>query len=132
VNPIDAVHRLSPEYTATGDNISLSCERDFGNGVVEFRISEPVSTYPFAFSVVYQARAPKFINGQSVFQWPDDLSYVIFELCLAMGMRFAYGMSAGETQQQIQMAQAAIMNALQSEDREANSESITPQWSLMR
>src|SRR5690348_3427818 len=48
INPVDAVHRIVPEYTSTGDQISLSCEVDYGNGVLRFRISEPVSTYPFA------------------------------------------------------------------------------------
>ncbi len=131
VNPIDAVHRIAPEYTSTGDTLSLSAEIDYGNGVVKFRLSEPVSTYPFAFNVVYQAKAPKFINGQSIFQWPDDLSYVLFELLLWQGMRFAYGMTAQETQAQMQVAMLAVQNALASEDREANDQAITPFRSLM-
>ena len=81
VNPIDAVHRIAPEYTSTGDTFNLSCEIDYGNGVVKFRLSQPISTYPFAFNVVYQAKAPKFINGQSVFQWPDDLKCVCGKEC---------------------------------------------------
>jgi hypothetical protein len=129
--PIDAVHRLAPEYTSTGDNLSLSAEVDYGNGVIKFRISEPVSTYPYAFSVVYQAKAPNFNSPQSIFQWPDDLSWVIFEMCLWQGMRFAYGFTAAETQAQMQVAAAAVQAALESEDREANDQAITPQWSLM-
>src|SRR5208282_385889 len=132
VTPIDAVHRVMPEYTSTGDNLSVSCEKDFGNGVVKFRLSQPVSTYPFAFSIVYQARAPKMINGQSVFQWPDDLSWVIFEMCLWQGMRFAYGFTSTEAQAQMQVAMGALQSALESEDREANDQAITPSWSLMR
>ena len=132
VTPIDAVHRIAPEYTTTGDNLSLSCEIDYGNGVLSFRLSEPVSTYPFAFNMGYQARAPKFTSGQSIFQWPDDLSYVIFETCLWQGMRFAYGITAAETQAQMQVAMLAIQNALSSEDREANDQAITPNWSIMR
>ena len=132
VNPIDAVHRIAPEYTSTGDTLSLSCEIDYGNGVVKFRLSEPVSTYPFAFNVVYQAKAPKFTSGQSVFQWPDDLSYVLFEMLLWQGMRVAYGITAQETEAQMQVAQLALQSALASEDREANNQAITPQWSLMR
>jgi hypothetical protein len=132
VTPIDAVHRIAPEYTSTGDTLALSCEIDYGNGVVKFRTSEPVSTYPFAFNVVYQAKAPKFTSGQSVFQWPDDLSYVLFELLLWQGMRFAYGITSAETQAQAQAAQMALQSALASEDREDNIQSLTPQWSIMR
>ena len=132
VTPVNAVHRIAPEYTSTGDNTSVSCEVDYGNGVLKFRTSEPVSTYPFAFSVVYQAKAPLFNSPQSIFQWPDDLSYVIFELCLWQGMRFAYGITSAETTAQQQVAILALQAALESEDREANEMSITPQWSLMR
>ena len=131
VTPIDAVHRIAPEYTSTGDSINLSCEVDYGNGVVKFRLSQPVSTYPFAFNVVYQAKSPKFTSPQSVFQWPDDLSYVLFELLLWQGMRFAYGITASETQAQAQAAQMALMSALQSEDREDNIMAMTPLRSLM-
>lgn len=130
--PIDAVHRISPEYTTTGDNISLSAEVDYGNGVIGFRLSEPVSTYPFAYSIVYQARAPRFINGQSIFQWPDYLKFVLFELCLWQGMRFAYGITAQETQVQMGVALQALEAALQSEDREDNFQAITPEWNIMR
>ena len=131
VNPIDAVHRIAPEYTSTGDTVNLSCEIDFGNGVVKFRLSEPVSTYPFAFNVVYQAKAPKFTSGSSIFQWPDDYSYAIFELCLWQGMRFAYGITAAETQAQMQVAQLALANILAAEDREDNIQGLTPSRSLM-
>lgn len=131
VTPIDAVHRIAPEYTTSGDNISLSCEIDYGNGVVKFRISQPVSTYPFAFNVVYQAKAPKFTTGQSVFQWPDDLSWVLFEMLLWQGMRFAYGFTSAETVAQAQAAQMALAAALASEDREDNIQAITPARSLM-
>ena len=130
--PIEASHRIAPEYTSTGDNTSISCEIDYGNGVVKFRLSQPVSTYPFAYAVVYQARAPKFINGQSVFQWPDDLSWVVFEMCLWQGMRFAYGATAAETQTQMQVAALALQSALESEDREANDMALTPEWQIMR
>lgn len=131
VTPVDAVHRLSPEYTSTGDNFSLSCEHDYGNGVLQFRLSQPVSTYPFAFSAVYQAKAPVFTSGESIFQWPDDLSHVLFEMCLWQGMRFAYGATATETQSQMQMAALALQNALASEDREANDMALTPNFTLM-
>jgi hypothetical protein len=132
VSPIDAVHRLSPEFTATGDNLSLSMEVDYGNGVVQFRLSEPTSTYPFAFTVTYQAKAPVFNSPSSVFQWPDDLSFVLFEMLLWQGMRFAYGTTASETEAQMQVAALALQNALEGEDREANDQSLTPQWNIMR
>jgi len=132
INPIDAVHRIAPEYTSTGDTLSLSCEIDYGNGVVQFRTSQPVSTYPFAFTVVYQAKAPVFNSPQSIFQWPDDLSFVLFEMLLWQGMRFAYGITASETQAQMQVAALALQSALESEDREANDMAFTPNWSIMR
>ena len=131
VNPIDAVHRIAPEYTSTGDTVNLSCEIDYGNGVVKFRLSEPVSTYPFAFNVVYQAKAPKFTSGQSVFQWPDDYSFALFELLLWQGMRFAYGITSAETQAQAQAAQLALMNVLAAEDREDNLQALTPVRGIM-
>jgi hypothetical protein len=131
VNPIDAVHRVGPEYTSTGDALSLSSEADFGNGVVLFRLSSPGTTYPLAFSVCYQARPPILTTGTSVFSWPDDLSYVLFEMLLWQGMRFAYGITATETTAQMQAAQMALMSALESEDREANDLAITPVRSLM-
>jgi len=131
VNPIDAVHRIAPEYTSTGDTLNLSCEVDYGNGVVKFRLSEPVSTYPFAFNVVYQAKAPKFTSGQSVFQWPDDYSFALFEMLLWQGMRFAYGITSAETQAQAQAAQIALSSVLAAEDREDNIMGLTPSRSLM-
>lgn len=132
VNPIDAVHRIAPEYTSTGDTLSLSCETDYGNGVVKFRLSQPVSTYPFAFSVTYQAKAPTFNSPQSIFQWPDDLSWVLFEMLLWQGMRCAYGITAAETAAQMEVAARAVQAALESEDREANEMAVTPNWSIMR
>jgi hypothetical protein len=131
VNPIDAVHRIAPEYTSTGAPISLSMERDYGNGVLKFRISEPVSTYPFAFTVVYQAKSPNFNTPQSVFQWPDDLSWVLFEMLLWQGMRVAYGIAGQETQMQMQQAMIAVQTALATEDRESNEMAMTPTFTLM-
>jgi hypothetical protein len=132
VTPIDAVHRIAPEYTSTGDALSLACNIDYGNGVLQFRLSQPVSTYPFAFTVTYQAKAPVLTQPSSIFQWPDDLSYVLFEMLLWQGMRFAYGITAAETEAQMQSAALALQSALESEDREANDQAITPQWSIFR
>jgi hypothetical protein len=131
VNPINAVHRISPEYTSTGENVDLSCEVDFGNGVVKFRLSEPMGTYPYAFAVVYQAKAPNFTSGQSVFQWPNDYSFALFELLLWQGMRFAYGITATETQAQMQAAMLALNSVLAAEDREDNTMAITPLHTFM-
>ena len=131
VTPIDAVHRIAPEYTSNGDSISLSCEIDYGNGVVQFRISQPVSTYPFAFNIVYQAKPPKFNSPQDVFAWPDDMMWVIFEVCLFLAMRFAYGITSTETQAQMQIANAAVLQALSGEDREDSIQAITPVYTLM-
>lgn len=132
VSPIDAVHRIAPEYVPTGDNLSMSMEKDYGNGVLMFRLSEPAQIYPFSFTCTYQARAPKFTGPESVFQWPDDLSYVLFEMCLWLGMRFAYGVTAAETETQMQAAFQAVVAALASEDREQQELGLTPSWSIMR
>jgi hypothetical protein len=131
VTPVDAVHRIAPEYTSTGDALALSCEIDYGNGVLKFRLSQPVSTYPFSFNITYQAKAPKFISPQSVFQVPDDLSWIIFELCLWQAFRFAYGMTATETQAQMQVAQLALQQALSTEDREDSIQGLSPDMSWM-
>jgi hypothetical protein len=132
VKPIDAVHRLSPEYTTTGDTLSVCALIDYNNGVIKFRLSEPMGTYSFQLNVIYQARAPKLTAPTSIFQWPDDLSYVLVEMALWQASRFAYGVGGEETVKLEQSAMAALMSALESEDKEANTEALTPQFSLMR
>jgi len=67
-----------------------------------------------------------------VYPWPDELSYVIFEMCLWQGMRIAYGISGEETREQMQVAMGAVMAALESQDREDNTQSFAPDFSLMR
>jgi hypothetical protein len=131
VTPIDAVHRVSPEYTSTGDTISISCEIDYGNGVLKFRLSEPISTYPFSFCMTYQARAQKFVNAQSVFPWPDNYSWALFELLLWQGMRMAYGISTAETQAQMQVAQMALASVLAQEDQEDSIQGFVPNSTFM-
>lgn len=131
VKPIDAVHRLSPEYTTTGDTISVGALIDYNNGVIKFRLSEPMGTYSFQINVVFQARAAKLTGSSSIFQWPDDLSYVLVEMALWQASRFAYGVGGEETVKLEQSAMAALMSALESEDKEANIQSITPEFSLM-
>lgn len=132
VKPIDAVHRVSVEYTTTGDKLSLCALIDYNNGVIRFRLSEPMGTYAFQLNAIYQARAPKLTSADAIFQWPDDLSYVLVEMALWQASRFAYGQNAEETQGFAQTAQAALMSALESEDKEANDQAIIPDFSLMR
>lgn len=132
VKPIDAVHRLSPEYTTTGDTLSVCALIDYNNGVIKFRLSEPLGTYSMQLNVIYQARAAKLTQPASIFQWPDDLSYVLVEMALWQGSRFAYGVGGEETMKLEQSAMAAVMSALESEDKEANTQAITPEFSLMR
>lgn len=132
VKPLDAVHRLSPEYTTTGDRIEVCALIDYNNGVIKFRLSQPMGTYAFQINIVYQARAPKLTSPNSVFQWPDDLGYVLTEMCLWQASRFAYGVAGEETVKLEQSAMASLMGALESEDKEANTQSMTPEFSLMR
>jgi len=132
LDQIKAVHRLSREYTTTGDKIELAVQKDFNNGVLQFRLSEPLSNYPFAIGFDYQKRAARMQSPGDVFPWPDDLSNVIFEMCLWQGMRFAYGVGAVETKLQMEVAQLALMQVLASEDREDNTMAMTPDWSIMK
>ena len=132
VKPIQAVHRLSPEYTTTGDDLMICALIDYNNGVIKFRLSEPMGTYCFQINCVYQQRAPKLSTAGSIFQWPDDLSYVLVEMALWQASRFAYGLGADETMKFQQSAQAALMSALEAEDKEDNVQALTPEFSLMR
>jgi hypothetical protein len=132
VKPIQAVHRLSPEYTTTGDELMVCALIDYNNGVIKFRLSEPMGTYCFQINGVYQARAPILATAASIFQWPSDLSYVLVEMALWQASRFAYGLGAEETMKFQQSAQAALMSALEAEDKEDNVQALTPEFSLMR
>jgi hypothetical protein len=129
---VKAVHRKSKEYTTTGDKLEIAPVVDYNNGVIKFRLTEPLGTYPWAFCLSIQKRAPKMSAPGDVFPWPDELSFVIFEMCLWQAMRISYGISCEETQLQMQVAQGAVMAALESEDREDNTMAMTPDWSLMR
>jgi hypothetical protein len=129
--PIEAVHRVSPEYTTTGEEPTVCALIDYGNGVIKFRLSQPWGTQCVQVNIIYQARAAKLTSPQSVFQWPDDLSYVLVEMCLWQASRFAYGGSAEETMKFEQSAMAAVQSALEGEDREANDQALTPIRSFM-
>ena len=100
--------------------------QDLNNGILKFRLSTPNGGYCWMMNVVYQARAPRLINPQSVFQWPDNLSFVLHEVALAQAFRFATGLSSDDTKNQILMAQQAIKSALDSDDRESTSEGFAP------
>jgi hypothetical protein len=131
LDQIQAVHRKSKEYSPTGDNLEIACQKDNNNGVLVFRLTEPQGNYPFAFSLTYQKRAPKMTDPGNVFPWPDELSFVLFEMCMYEACRIAYGISGEETQLQAQAAAIALENALSSEDRESNTMGLTPDFSLM-
>jgi hypothetical protein len=131
VKPIQAVHNLAPTFAPTGDKIAVAMMTDYQNGVLKFRLSEPMGSYCYQVNVVYQARAPKLTDPTSVFQWPDNLSFVLQEVALWQAFRFATGITATETQAQYQMAQAAITAARGSEDQEDSVQGLVPTRSLM-
>jgi hypothetical protein len=132
VNPLKAVHRKVKEYSTTGDKLEIAPVVDYNNGVIKFRLTEPLGTYPWGIGLSIQKRAPKMSKPGDVYPWPDELSYVIFEMCLWQGMRIAYGISGEETREQMQVAMGAVMAALESQDREDNTQSFAPDFSLMR
>jgi hypothetical protein len=132
VKPINAVHRIAPEYTTTGDAIDVCALIDYNNGVIKFRLSQPMGTYSFQINLVYQGRAQKMLTTNAIFQWPDSMSYVLVDVALALASKFAYGVSAPETAALRDDASNSILMALASEDQEANQESIAPEMSLMR
>ncbi len=129
---VQAVHRIAPDYTVTGEPIPSICALvDYNNGVIKFRLSEPLSTYALQFNLVYQQRAPKFGTPQDVIQWPDDYVFAFQELALWEAMRFAYGISSEEAKDQGAMALMALQSVMEAEDREANTQSLTPDVTLM-
>lgn len=132
VKPLEAVHRIAANYTTTGDPVPQICALiDYNNGVIKFRISEPLSTYALQLNMLYQIRAPKFGTPQDVIQWPDDYVFAFQELALWDAYRFAYGISAEETTAQGQMALMALQSVMEAEDREANTQTLTPDMTLM-
>jgi hypothetical protein len=131
VKPLIAVDRLSPTYFPTGQDVSVAMIVDYNNGVCKFRLSEPMGTYNYAINVVYQQRAPKLIGANSIFQWRDDLSYVLVEAALFFGFRFAYGMGSTDAQAQFKVMNSAVMSARVADDREDTGESLAPDRPLM-
>lgn len=132
IDQVQAVHRKAKEYSTTGDKLEIAPVVDYNNGVIKFRLTEPLGTYPWGFCLSIQKRAPKMSQPGDLFPWPDELSYVLFEMCLWQAMRISYGISGEETQLQMQVAQGALMSALESQDREASTMGLVPDWSIMR
>jgi hypothetical protein len=129
---VEFVRNLQPAWGASGNKIAMCMFADENNGVLRFRLSEPMSTYQFQFNVVYQQKAPKLTTPQSVFAWPDDQAHVLHEVALAFGYRFAKGVSADETKMQITISQQSIAHAMAGEERESINEGVVPERSLMR
>jgi len=133
VTPWIAVDRIAETYTSTGDRRpSVAMIQDQNNGILRFRLSEPMGTYPVAINFGYQARAPKFKTPQDIIQWRDDLLFTFVEICLWMAYRQAAGVTATETEMQYKIAMGAIAQARIADDREDTGEAMVPDRSLMR
>jgi hypothetical protein len=122
---IEMVDRLTTSYLCN-DPAQIAMMQDLNNGVLKFRLDNCNGPYCWMMNVVYQARAAKLINPQSIFQWPDNLSFVLKEVALAQAFRFATGLSSDDTKTQILLAQQAIASALGSDDRESSTEGFAP------
>lgn len=128
---VEFVRNLPPAW-GSGDKMAICMFADENNGVLRFRLSEPMSSYQFQFNIVYQQRAPKLTTPQSVFAWPDDQAHVLHEVGLAFAYRFAKGVSAEETKMQITISQQSIAHAMAAEERESVIEGLVPEHGLMR
>lgn len=132
VKPIEMVRELAPAYSSSGNNLRLCMLIDEQQGVLRFRLSEPVSSYNFQINAFYQGKAPTLTTPQSVFAWPDDMSDVLREVALSYAFRFAKGVSAAESLAQAKIAQGAILSAMAGEERESNDQGMVPEYPLMR
>jgi hypothetical protein len=131
VYKIIAVDRIAPAFYSNGDTMQVCMLLDMNNGILKFRISEPFSLYSWQINCVYQARANKLTTPQSVFNWPDNYSFALHEMCLWQAFRFAKGISAAETQAQKAAATEAIQMVRSADDVEETNEGISPDRSLM-
>jgi hypothetical protein len=129
---VEFVRELPPSSSTSGNKLNVCMLQDEQNGVLRFRLSEPMSSYNYQINVIYQARAPKLTTPQSVFAWPDDLGFVLRELALVYAFRFAKGISQAESQAQLRIAQQSIGSAMAGEDRERNAYGVVPERGLMR
>jgi len=132
ITPVEFVRNLPPAYSPSGNPLAICMFADENNGVLRFRLSEPMSSYNFQFNIVYQQKAPKLTTPQSVFAWPDDLKFVLLEVALVYAFRFAKGISAAEAQMQLKIAQQSIGSAMAGEDRESNAQGVAPDRGIMR
>jgi hypothetical protein len=132
ITPVEFVRNLPPAYSTSGNPLAICMFADENNGVLRFRLSEPMSSYNFQFNIVYQQKAPKLTTPQSVFAWPDDQAHVLHEVGLTFAYRFAKGISAAESQAQLKIAQASIAGAMAGEERESVIEGLVPAQGLMR
>jgi hypothetical protein len=130
---VEVVRELAPASSnISGDKLRICMFLDEGNGVLRFRLSEPFSMYNFQMNLVYQGRAPRLTTPQSVFAWPDDMTYVLNEAALAYAFRFAKGVSAAETKDQLAVTRETIGSAMAQEDRESNDQGFVPDLPIMR
>lgn len=132
VQAIQAVREVPPTYSGSGNDMVIAMMVDYNNGIVKFRLSEIPGSQPIQVCPCYQGRAPKLTSPQSVFPWPDDMSYVLDELALANAYRFAKGITSDAFKTQMAVANEAIRRAHLQEDREASNEPLIPAMSLMR
>lgn len=129
---VEFVRNLPPAWGCSGNKMAMCMFADENNGVLRFRLSEPMSSYQFQFNVVYQQKAPKLTTPQSVFAWPDDQAHVLHEVGLTYAYRFAKGISAAESQIQLKISQQSIASAMAGEERESVIEGLVPDRGLMR
>jgi hypothetical protein len=129
---IEFVRDLKPAWGSDRNHISICMLADERNGVLRFRLSEPMSSYQFQFNIVYQQKAPVLKTPQSVFAWPDDLAHVLHEVGLVFAYRFAKGISGNEAKTQLAIANQTIAGAMASEERESIIQGLVPLQSLMR
>lgn len=129
---LEFVRELPPSYMQSNEKLSICMLQDEGNGVLRFRMSQPGGDYNFQLNCAYQQKAPKLTTPQSVFAWPDDQGYVLREVALHYAYRFAKGVSAAESQAQLQLARIAVLSAYAGEDSESSAFGPVPSMSLMR
>jgi hypothetical protein len=132
VFPIKAVRELPPAWKAVGEVQRVAMMQDYANGVLRFRLGYPMSAQPFQINPVYQARAPILSAPTDVFPWPDNIAYVLYEVALFFGYRFAKGIQNKQTAEQWKVATAMIQEAMASQDVEEDDFGRIPELSLYR
>jgi hypothetical protein len=128
---VEFVREQPKAFGVMGNKLSISMQQDEQNGVLRFRLSEPVG-YSWQLNCDYQQRAPRLTTPQSVFAWPDDLAFVLNEVALVYAYRFAKGISSAEAKGQLGIAQQSVMSAMAGEERESISQGYVPEFGLLR